>query len=125
MKKTIKDLRIGDTVFMFCHCEPTKELRVVGISERKLEVKHATGYPRLSFEMTPEDFSRWTFKSTEKYPETVYLEKLDALKARQKSLDARLISVFRAQTDFLKSLQELNDKIRKNDFQILEETKKK
>lgn len=130
MKKTIQDLKIGDSVWSQNTDNEPKEWYVDLISSSRLVLKTSSEYnreaPRRLEDLTAFKFIGKREGSSDKYYETTfYTEKIDVLKACRKSQEENIENVYNQQTNFLERLKKMNDKIRNTDELIAIELKAK
>lgn len=118
-KKTIKDLKIGDTIYRYSG--GIKECQVTLLSRERLETNDSNiDY----FQILIGDETRFQFE-TIRYSTKFYLNHIDALKERRKHLDERMLTIFKEQQDFYKKVTEVNNAIRRCDEAIACELKNK
>ena len=115
-KKTIKDLKIRDTIWQYYGRNNPIERKIDELSIKT--VKWGSSYDH--YDLEEGDETRHVFKSN-RHKDTFYLNKIDALKAQRKALDAEMESIFKKQQDFYKEISGTNDSIRKCDEIIASE----
>lgn len=126
MKKTIKDLNIGDPVYSQTKDEYPIEWKVILLSQSKIEL-HCNNIgcriaPRKDADLTAFKFiGNREDSSGDYYITTFYTEKLDALKSYRKKLDDRIEAEYKAQKDFLEKIMNLVNKARVIDEEIVKE----
>ena len=119
-KKTIKDLKLFDIIYLDNAQYAPKEVTVDSISRNELLIS-GKRYP-----ITSEDRTSYIFSSrAQGYSgaETFYLNKIDALKNQRIKFDAHFEAIYKQQQDFLERILVLNIQSRKLDLDIFETLK--
>jgi len=126
LKKKIKDLNIGNSVYSQTKDEYPIEWTVILLTETKMEVRNHNIGNRIA---SRKDADLTAFKfigdrensSGDYYKTTFYTEKLDALKSYRKKLDDSIEAEYKSQEDFLEKIMNLVNKARVVDEEIVKE----
>lgn len=126
MKKTVKDLNIGHSVYSQDGSQPPREWKVILLSQTRMELHSNSIGSRISPRRN-DDLTAFKFIgdkencSSDIYKTTFYTEKLDALKSYRKKLDEDIEREYRIQKDFLEKIMKLVNEARVVDEEIAKE----
>lgn len=117
MKKTIKDLKINDSVFII----PKTGFNVTERSIKSISNKHISFDSGFDVKLEDGDHLSWRVDFYRFGDSVCFLSKKDALKFARKNLDSKLKMLFVEQGSFLKRIEEVVSKIRNNEYAIAKE----
>lgn len=117
-KKTIKDLRPGDTVWFFYRENIVEEI-IFSISIN--DIKTNRGF---EFTLKQCDLTSWIFNGKLRSDEHIfYLNKIDVLKIRHSKLEGDLEATYTRQQKYFECIVEQNKAIYNSNMEIINEIK--
>lgn len=128
MKKTILDLKIGDSMWLVESTNEPIEMKVDSLSKTEITFIGNRVHHQVSV-IDDSDRTCWVIKcgyshSRPPYSKNIYTERIDALKEIRNRLDSQMKNIFERQQKFYESISIKNNEIRVCDLEISKELKK-
>jgi len=115
MKKTISDLKIGDTMFIVFSSQSCAEMEVISISKETILLESESYSGTYICNINELERTSWQVNSKQystEYP--TFTEKIDALRNMRKKLEKELSNIFERQVDLLAVVMNKNNQIMEN-----------